>query len=919
MGSTKQAALLAALLANANQLLSTEVLIDRVWGEDAHGTARRTLQTYVARIRRILAQVDASRAGRRPRVLRRGGGYLLETDLDEIDLHRFRRLAEQASQPAGTEAARAELLREALALWQGEPLAGVPGDWAARARAGWQHERQAAAIAWAELEIRLGNPASVIAPLAELADDQPLVEALAVALIRALHAAGRTADAVDRYAGTRQRLATELGVEPGPALRAAHRAILSGGTVPGPAGSAPDFRMAVPAQLPMDVRGFTGRAIELAALDTAIAGTAEEPTAVVVVTVSGTAGVGKSALVVHWAHRVRRHFPDGQLFVNLHGFHPSGTPVRPADAIRGFLEALDVPSHRVPSSVESQIGLYRSLVDGRRILIIVDNARSAEQVRPLLPGTPGATVVVTSRNALSGLVAAAGAWPLNIDVLTAPEAREFLSRRIGHDRVAAASGDVDKIITASAQLPLALTILAARAATQPRLPLRTLAAEIGVAQRGLDAFAGDDPATDVRAVFSWSYRVLTPAAARLFRLLALHPGPDFTVFAAAGIAGVPAGSAGASVAELLGAGLLDEHRPGRYAFHDLLRGYAAEQAEAHDEPAARREAVGRSIGYYLHTAYTADQHLFPHREPITPAVPDPRTGSAGPADRDAAMTWFTEEHHVLLGVLRQAVQAGLDLAAWQLARALTTYFDLQGYWHDWVHTQQLALAAATRANDRAAAAFSYRNIGLALAQLGRADDAHQQLAEALRIYRNLGDAAGEAHTHNARARVFGRQEDHRAALEETQLAGQLFGRAGQPVMQARALNNAGWYQALLGEFQPALLSCRAALEIHHQAADRYGEANTWDSLGYIHHRLGDHEQAAAGYRTAIGLWREVGDRYNEADTLTRLGDDLNESGEHEAARDTWHSALTILEQLAHPDQVDVRARLDAKDPRSGPS
>ncbi|GAA1859122.1 AfsR/SARP family transcriptional regulator [Asanoa iriomotensis] len=896
-GSAKQLAVLAALLVHANQPLTAETLVDRVWGDAAHDGARRALHTYIARIRRLLAEPDLVPAGR---VLRRGSGYLIETDLDQVDLHRYRRLVERAAQPAVADETRAALLREAFALWQGEPLAGVPGDWAARTRAGWQREHHDAVIAWADVELRLGNPGAVIAPLSELADRHPLVEPLAAALIRALHAANRSAEALDRYAVTRQHLAEALGVDPGPALRAVHQAILRGD-------GRPPSSPATPAQLPLDVRGFTGRASHLAALDAALATAGDEPNTVVVCAVSGMAGVGKTALAVHWAHRARRHFPDGQLYVNLRGFDPTGPPLRPTEALRGFLEAFDVPPHRVPASLESQIGLYRSLVDGRRVLVIVDNAGSAEQVRPLLPGTPTAMVLVTSRNTLPGLVAGEGAQPLVVDVLSPSEARELLTRRLDRERVEADPTAVDEIVAACGRLPLAVAILAARAATQPSAPLRTLADELRAARRGLDAFAGDDPATDVRAVFSWSYRVLPPGAAALFRLAGLHPGPDFTAPAAASLVDVPVEAARELLTRLTGAGLLSEHRPGRYAFHDLVRGYAAEQVE-HDDGAARDAAVSRLLGFYLHTAYAADRTLYPHRDPVPLTAPSPRPAPV-PAGREAALSWCADEHDVLLNAVRQAAEAGLDDLAWQLAWAMTTYLDLQGHWPDWVRTQELALTSATRAGDRSGAAFSYRNIGLALAQLGRYEQAHAKLDTALRAYRDLRDDAGQAHTHNARARIFGRQGAHRAALAETQHAVRLFDRAAQPVMQARALNNAGWYQALLGEYESALASCLAALDIHHRAADRYGEANTWDSLGYIHYGLGDHSEAVDSYRTAIGLWREVGDRYNEADTLTRLGDALRAGGDPDAARAAWRSALAILEHLGHPDQDAVRTKL----------
>jgi DNA-binding SARP family transcriptional activator/tetratricopeptide (TPR) repeat protein len=925
MGSTKQAAVLAALLFHANQPLSTEALVDRVWGEAAHDGARRALHTYIARIRRLLAEPDPIPPAEQPphshaRLLRRGGGYLIETDLDQVDLHRYRSLVEQARQPVGTDETRASLLREALALRQGEPLAGVPGEWAARTRTTLDSEHHDAVIAWAEVELRLGNPGIVIAPLTELADEHPLVEPLATELIRALHAANRSAEALDRYAETQRHLTEALGVDPGPALRAVHEAILRGGTTTASTAPSPslvgDSRPGTPAQLPMDVHGFTGRDAELAALDAAFATSGEEPTAVVVSAVSGTAGVGKTALVVHWAHLSRRHFPDGQLYVNLRGFDPSVTPLSPTEALRGFLEAFNVPPHRIPASLESQIGLYRSLVNDRRILIIADNAGSAEQVRPLLPGTPGAMVVVTSRDTLPGLVAGEGARPLSVDVLSVAEGREFLARRIEHDRAATDPAAVDEIIARCARLPLALAILAARAATHPWLPLRRLADELQATRHSLDAFAGDDPATDVRAVFSWSYRILPPTAARLFRLVGLHPGPDFTAAAAASLADVPVASARGLLTKLTGAGLLNEHRSGRYAFHDLLRGYAVEHAEAHDSRAARRAAINQLLGYYLHSANAADRQLYPHREPVRLTAPEPRTHPPRFANRETALAWCIEEHRVILNSVRQATDSRLDRVAWQLAWALTTYLDLQGHWRDWVHTQEIALTAATRLRDRSAMAFSHRNIGLALAQLGRYDESHRRLETALRMYQAQQDDAGRAHTHNARARVFGGQGEHHAALEETQHAVRLFNRVAQHVMRARALNNAGWYQALLGDYNQALASCRLALDTHRQAEDHYGEANTWDSLGYIHHRLGDHDQAVTSYRTAIGLWREVGDRYNEADTLTRLGDDLHASNHCDAARTAWRSALIILEHLGHSDQDTVRAKLGDADPHT---
>ncbi|MGW0216331.1 BTAD domain-containing putative transcriptional regulator [Micromonospora chokoriensis] len=899
-GSPKEAAVLAALLLDAGRPLSTETLVDRVWGEQAHDRAQRTLHTYVTRIRRLLEQAGAGV------LVRRGGGYLLQVDRDEVDMHLFRRLVDRASRTDIEDPDRVVLLGRALALWRGDPLAGVPGEWASRVRTTWQGYRTDVVVAQAQAYLRLGDPTVMVAPLTQLLDEHPMVEPLAATLIQVLHATGRTAEALSRYADTRLRLIEELGVEPGAHLRAVHQQILrDDADDPAVMGSG------VPALLPLDVHSFTGRGAELRRLDAALAAAGEQPTSVVIAAVTGTAGVGKTALAVHWGHSVRHRFPDGQLYINLRGFDPVGATLRPVDALRGFLEALAVGPQQIPVGLEARSGRFRSLLADRRMLIVLDNASTADQVRPLLPGSPGSFVVITSRNTLPGLIAVEGAQSIELDLPSASDARGMLMRRIDPARSAAAPEAVDRIVSACARLPLALSIAAARAATRPEHSLHLLAGQLVDARNGLDAFtfAAIDPVSDVRAVFSWSYRALSPAAARLFRRLGLPTGPDVTVPAAASLAGLPVPAVRAPLEELADAHLLTEYRPGRYTHHDLLRAYAAERAEAEDSPAERAAALDRLLDHYLHTAIAADRRLHPHREPVV--APPPAEGATviALADRGTALAWYAAEHQALLGALDQAANTGRDVFVWHLAWAMGTYVDLQGHWADWARIQRSALDATTRLGDRAGQAFAHRSLGLALAQLGAHDQALKHLGDALAEYGDLGDRAGQAHTHNSLARVYGKQDRPGDALVETQAASRLFGEVGQHVNQARALNNVGWYHAMLGAYEDALACCIEALKIHQRVDDGYGEANTWDSIGYVHHCLNDHPQAVTSYHRAIDLWREVGDRYNEADTLTRLGDTYLAADDRPAALAVWEQALSILTDLDHPDQPKVRAKL----------
>ena len=501
----------------------------------------------------------------------------------------------------------------------------------------------------------------------------------------------------------------------------------------------------IPRQLPAAAAHFAGRAAELKILD----GLLEPPGsqngtagAVVIVAIGGIAGVGKTTLAVHWAHQVAGRFPDGQLYANLRGFDPAGTPAIPGEVIRGFLDAFQVPADRIPPGAAEQAGLYRSLLAGRRMLILLDNVRDAEQVRQLLPGASGCLVVVTSRSQLAGLAATHGARLVNLEMLSGDEPAELLARRLGPDRVTAEPQAVRELAGLCGGLPLALAITAARAAARPGFRLADLAAGLRDEGSRLDGFDAGEEAASIRAAFFWSYQSLTPQAGRLFRLLGLHPGPDISALAAASLAGLDMAQARRLLGQLTGACLITEHVPGRYSFHDLLRAYAAEQARAVEPGTGLREATGRVLDHYMHGAAAADRLLNPQRDLIDLGQPQPGTRPESFDDARQALAWFEAEHTVLLAAVALADRHGFGAYAWQLPWALATFLDRQAHWHEWEAIQHIAVAAAQRLGGKAAQAHARRGLGHVCVLLGSYSDANDQFDQALRLYRELGDRNG---------------------------------------------------------------------------------------------------------------------------------------------------------------------------------
>jgi len=669
------------------------------------------------------------------------------------------------------------------------------------------------------------------------------------------------------------------------------------------------FSSPPPALLPMTVPTFVGRQGEIASLDLLLAEDGEAAP-VVICAVSGTAGVGKTALAVHWAHRVRAEFPDGQLYLNLRGFEAAAPPVQPIEAIRVFLDALAVPTHRIPVGLAEQVGLYRSLVADRRILVVLDNARDSEQVRPLLPGGDATRVVITSRNRLLGLVAAEGARPLPLGTMDADEANQLLRRRLGSGRVDREPAATAEIVAQCGGLPLALALVAARVAAHPRSTLQELALELRDSVTPLDSMTtGQDQATDLRHVFSRSYATLSAQGQAMFRMLGLHPGPHTAEAAAASMANRSLEETRRILVELYDAGLVTEIALGIYTLHDLLHAYARELSEREESEVEREAAIHRLLDHYLFTAVNADRRLEPHRDPID--LPAPCVGTVpevmeSPA---AALAWFAQEYPALLRAVELAAARGLDQHAWRLPWALVTYFDLQGRWQPFKATQIGALAAAQRLGNVEAEGRALRHLANATIQMGDLDEADKYLQRALTLFEGLGDAAAQATAHMNLSLLRERQERIKESNDHAAQALRLFRAAGHRVGEGIALNSLGYGYALLGEFPVALEHCHQALELDRANGHRKGEAHTADSLGFIYGRLGDHVQATRWFGHALGLFREFGDRYNEADALLNLGDVFAAMGDHAAAIRSWSDAAQIMREIDHPKETEARQRL----------
>ncbi|MFD8304018.1 BTAD domain-containing putative transcriptional regulator [Streptomyces sp. NPDC059690] len=985
LGPPQQRAVLALLLLRRGRAVGVGELVDGIWGADPPTAAVSVLRTYVSRLRRLL-EPDRPADGAPRLVVSLGDGYALRAAAVVSDVDRFEDLVARAGarHAEGDDRTAVQLLRSALGLWEGTPLAGVPGPRAEAERRRLEERRLAALETRLRIELDLGQHARVLPELTALYEAHPLREALCELLVLALYRGGRRAEALAVYDRTRRTLVEELGIEPGPSLLAARAGLLSdggsgstpppsrreapaGGGLPdtapgaghlsgpttgsgdlfgaagagfgavaeaggpgeepfgeggsgptdaggadrtddGPGGPGHGVSAVRPSQLPTDLATFTGRRAQLDGAAALLPDQGHPQTSVIGL-ISGMAGAGKTTLAVHWAHRIAHRFPDGSLYVNLRGYDPSGSRMNPGEAIETFLVALGVAQQAVPEELEARAALYRGVLADRRVLIVLDNAADSEQVTPLLPAAPGCLVIVTSRSRLSGLVARHGAHPLALNPLSAEESLELLARRLGDARVDAEPEAARAIVGLCAGLPLALSIVAARAALNPGFRLAGIAEELRQDHGSLDAFAGGDAGTDARAVFSWSYHALSPETAGLFRRLALHPGPDITVAAAAALAGVERRGVRTLLTELTGASLLIERAPGRYVFHDLLRAYAAELTEDEDGEAVCRAALLRMHDHFLFTAHGASMVLDPFRETIPlPAS----TTDAAPLrfnDRAEATAWLRTERYVLREIVAHAATHGFDTHAWRTAAALDVYFNRLGYWHDLLEINGAALRSARALGSVTGEAYSLCGLGVAHSQLDHATQARRHLEDALELFRSADHAGGQARVHRGLAYLCNRTDRRHAALDHYARAIELYRCGDDRSGEAGVLNQVAWTYILLGEHEKALERCEEAVLFYQELGDPYGEASTQDTLGYALHHLAHHAEAVGHFERSARLFHGIGDRYLESDVLRHLSDAHLALDDRDAARAARRAALALLEELGHAEADEVRREL----------
>ncbi|MEV4317082.1 tetratricopeptide repeat protein [Actinocrispum sp. NPDC049592] len=857
----RQLALLTVLLVEANRPVTTDQLVDRVWG-----TARRpdrpanALQTQLTLLRRALTSVADVTIGWEP-----ASGYRLTVDEGRVDVHTFRTLVDQAR---GAEPARAtSLLTDALALWRGSPFAGLDTPWLTDLRAALARQRLAAQLELNDLRLRQGMHLALLPSLTDLAAEHPLDEHLAGQLMLALYRSGRASDARQHFHEVRHRLATELGTDPTEALSDLHQRMLTNDRTLDLVASAA-VTMPVPRQLPAAPHSFTGRRSELEALSAAVDAVAEGGP-VIISALAGPGGIGKTWLALQWAHQNLDRFPDGQLFVDLRGFSADKPPLSPGTVVRGWLDAFGVDTSRVPADPDARAAMVRSLLAGKRMVIVLDNASDTAQVVPLLPGTATCTVLVTSRRHLTGLITQHGARQLAIDVLSDSESHALLVSRLGAERVAAEPEAVAELIVLCGGYPLALGIVAGRAATYPDLALAPLAEEL----RGhrLAALDEDDRAASLPAVLSWSYRALTAQQAKVFGLLGSAPGVDVSLPAAAALAGLPEGETRAVLRALQQASLLYQEVPGRYRMHDLIRLYAAEQA------GSDVDAFGRLIGYYL--------------DEVARAMAD--FGTA------AAIAWLDAERANLVAVIGQAEANGRPHEAIRLAATLSQYLNVRAHHEEALVIHQHAVRAAVATGEQAAQAAALGNLGLVHVRWADYEKAFEYYQQALPLYRATGDRAGESGVLNNLGLLHWRWGSSDEALEHYSRSLAVAREAGDRAAEANALDFIGLVHQQLGRCEEAYACHERALVIHREVGNRTGEANSLDDLGLAYCRAGDYTRAIDHHQQARAAYRALGNRTGEADALDGLGTAHLRSGDPAKALEFHHHAIEIYQELGN--------------------
>ncbi|GAA4044999.1 AfsR/SARP family transcriptional regulator [Nonomuraea soli] len=896
----KARSLLAVLVINANTVLPPGRLLEAVWGMDVPPTGLRRLHTHLWAIRRLLPD-PADLAGT-------PAGYLLRVRPGESDLDVFatETAAARAAAAAGDLAGASAAFRRGLAQWRGPALVGVRPDLQASEGGPLEEQRLAALSGRIDVDLRLGLHTELVAELRQLTSAHPLNEHLRGQLITALHGAGRTSEALAEYQSARRLLLDELGIEPGEALARAHQAVLSGdatapaavvtGQAPAPA-AVVTGRAPVPRQLPPDVPAFTGRREAVARLDELAAEPGDSP---VVCLVSGTAGVGKTALAVHWAHRAAGRFPDGQLHLNLRGYDPLD-PLSPGAALDLLLRGLGVET--VPHSPDQRAALYRSVLAGKRMLILLDNARTAEQVRPLLPGTAGHLVLVTGRDSLPGLVARDGARRLRLSPLSHDEADDLLGRLLGHERAGSDPQARRAVVAYCAALPLALRIAAEHLLDHPGMALGELVDALAEESGRLDLLeAHGDPLADVRTVFSWSYRALREPAARLFRLLSLAPGPDFDVHAAANLAGLSEAVARRLLQDLRRASLVEDAGAGRHLLHDLLRAYSAERSQAEDDPGERRAALTRLLDWYACSARAAMDVVDWFRPPFLPpsafaaAVPLPPFEEV-----DQAWAWLEGERANLVAAVRRAAADGLAEHAWRICHELQHLFFIRGYDQAWIDTHSVAVAAAQAAGDDLGVAATSSSLASYYAVQGRRRQALRLRECVVEHYHRLGlhhaEAVSRVYLADAHFNLGRLDETEREceralalSLAHDDFFAQVLARWGLARAHSRT-----------GRFDRALTAQLELLALAEETGSLQSQSVTLVELATTHLLGGDLDQAMERFEQALRTSRQVGDRRSEIRGLAGIGTVRFRTVGAEEAISWWEAALELSRDQYTPD------------------
>lgn len=882
--------LLAVLALAAGQPVSVDGLIGRLWNDtDLPSNPRASLQTYVLRVRQALGREAISTAS---------GQYTLNVAPDQVDVHRFSRLLNATDQPAAGSA-----LDEALELWRGTPFDEPLSDWLTEQAAPPLIEAYLGALEQrAERDLATGRPAESLGELQEQAARFPLRESLWATLLTALAASGRPAEALDAYDAIRRRLADELGVDPSLRLQQIHADLLAGTDSPRPAGA----RRAVPQQLPADPRAFTGRSDALARLD-ALAALGHQDAAPVMV-VHGPGGIGKTTLAIRWARQVRDQYPDGQLLIDLRGFSPS-PPMTSEQALSVLLGGLGITADQIPADLEAASALWRTTLAGCRALVVLDNARDAQQVRPLLPG-PESAVVITSRSQLRGLVARDGATQIALDRLDPAESAEFLRVRLAAQSVSLPATHLGELAELCEGHPLALAIAAERCGRLPTGALDRMLAELRGEAARLDALDnGEDPASDLRAVFSWSYRALDEDSARVFRLIGLHPGGGISLPAVAALAGITDAEADRLVDRLVEANLLRSMGSGRFVLLDLLHEYAAEQAATTLSAGERGRAIRRLVSWYLHSVVNANIALT-GRDPglVTVGDPDPEVVPRSFDDDNDALTWLDTEWAALALVVSLAADAGEHVAAYRLVIKLFSYLLHRRPPSEAVELQTVAVDAADRAGAAADAAFLRNQRGTSWARLGEAERARRDFTDALEVFSRLDHLGGREMTINNLAQLLASLGRYDEALSWFELGLDLAEAAGTGNLATALMAVTDTYRRMGRDTDAVQTADRAvALTAEHGSADQHAYALSL--LGAAEAALGRYADAETHLRQALDHQRPAGTSA-AAVALRRLGSVALRTGRPGLARESWRDALAIIDETGILDATELsRAEL----------